>query len=486
MVLLLSTLAFVIFLDGVISPIADGVGYLLFLLAFPLALKMAHSQRYFLRGLFFLGGWLVAKIMLLDNSSMSDDSPLLIGEMLVVTLVATLAMVGINLFFIETWQFFSRLIRYIKREPGQAGRRAAWLAGAGFVIGLLVITGYSFSTLQQTLQRLQRLENALGGETVLNCSQEELVDRVSGSIVRVVAGVSEGSGIIAKADGLVLTNFHVIQFDPAPKIVLQDYSIIPAEILYANKDADLALLKIPKDDLPALSPKPRAVEQLQTLQPVYAIGFPGGTELPGGVTIQKGNFVSFRTLGGTKFIQTDISLNPGNSGGALTDACGNLIGVNTAGVAGLGLAISSDFVLDKWFEMISSEEPLKDVQKIEFKPEASPLEAVRAFYNYQKVRQLNKAYALLSDNFLQGGSLESWQQGYQPLLDTYLVKISDVPGKQNTVYIKLLTEELIGEQIVEKYFEGTWEVRQVDGHWLLWDPNMMEVTNPGWEWFGEE
>lgn len=298
-----------------------------------------------------------------------------------------------------------------------------------------------------------------------------------------VGGVGEGSGVIVKPNGTIATNHHVIQFEPSPKVVFPDYSFETAEILMADKNSDLAILKINKDSLPSISFDTSASDQLQPLQPLLAFGFPLGTMLPGQASIQQGRFVSFRNANGINYIQTDLSLNQGNSGGALTDTCGNLVGINTAGVAGLGMAVSASTALDTWFDLLNREDPLQDVTKLEFRPNDSPLETVRAFYNYQKARKLEEAYALLSDNFLKGATFENWKRGYQPLIDTQLMEIRNPDGASNTIFFKLVTKELIGEEIVAKYFDGIWEVREVDGSLKLWDPKIREVTNPSWDWF---
>jgi hypothetical protein len=134
--------------------------------------------------------------------------------------------------------------------------------------------------------------------------------------------------------------------------------------------------------------------------------------------------------------------------------------------------------------MATAEDPLADVQKIDFKPEESSLEAVRAFYNYLKARKLEKAFDLLSDNFKKGYDFDYWKQGYEPLLDTSVIKIEDDPEIENRVIIKLSTKDFVDEEIVYKYFEGYWDVKDVDGRWLLWDPEIKEV-DPDFLWFYE-
>lgn len=161
---------------------------------------------------------------------------------------------------------------------------------------------------------------------------------------------------------------------------------------------------------------------------------------------------------------------------------GEVVGVNTAGLGGMGVAISSDSIREKWREMCASEDPLKDVKKAVFQPNKNALEAVKAFYNYLKALKMKKAFELLSDNFVMGYSFEQWAYGYRPLLDTTIVLIKPDKEISNRINIKLSTKDLVDNEIVYKYFEGYWDVRQVGGKWLLWKPRIREVIDPDENW----
>jgi hypothetical protein len=166
----------------------------------------------------------------------------------------------------------------------------------------------------------------------------------------------------------------------------------------------------------------------------------------------------------------------------MINICGEVVGVNTAGVAGLGLAITSETIRQKWLDLAVSKDSLKDIKKIVFEPEKGPLEAVTAFYNYIKIRKMTEAFGLLSDNFKKGYGFDHWKKGYEPNLDTSVIKVEQDKEKENFVNVKLSTKDLIDEEIVTKFFEGFWEVRKIDGKWLLWDPEIKKVE-PDWTWF---
>jgi serine protease Do len=354
-----------------------------------------------------------------------------------------------------------------------------------FLVVLLLVLGLTtLADHTRTLeQRIAKIESVIG--EALTCNETEVVESVAKSIVRVVGGESEGSGVIIDSDGLIVTNFHVIQFEPAPKVVFSDYSFEQAEIVMASKEIDLAVLKIKPTKLMALKPDTIAASELQPLQQVLAFGFPWGTDIAGGVTIQRGGFVSLRNLEGVEMIHTDISLNPGNSGGALTDRCGRLIGINTAGVAGMGFAISAEQLNLTIATLATAEDPLKDVEKIEFKPFESPVESVKAFYNFQKVRQLEKAYKLLSPFEFNKVPFAEWEAGYANVIDVELVMVKADPDKDNRVQIKLVSKDLVGQEVIYKYFEGWWDTVLDTESYYLGKHQIIEIDPPGWSWWYE-
>ena len=133
----------------------------------------------------------------------------------------------------------------------------------------------------------------------------------------------------------------------------------------------------------------------------------------------------------------------------------------------------------------TADDSLKDIKKITFDDTESADFAVATFYNYLKVRKLEKAFDLLSDNFKEGHGFDYWKQGYESLLDTTVIKIEEDKDKKDRVKIKLSTKDMVDDEIVYKYFEGFWDVKNIDGKWRLWDPEIKEVENPDFLWFYE-
>lgn len=333
-------------------------------------------------------------------------------------------------------------------------------------------------------QRIERIENKLGGPERIACNERDAVERVRRSVVRIVGGVSEGSGFAIQEGGFILTNFHVVSSEPSPKIILPGNIFEIGEVVMADKDADLAVIRIKKDIPPVRFAR---LDRLSPAEDLLAIGFPLGGGLPGDSFVIRGAFSRYITdkENNIRYVMTDMTLISGISGGPMVNICGEVVGINTAGLflGGMGIAVSSDSIIEKYRRMSSSEEPLKDVKRIAFQPEKNALEAVRAFYNYLKARQLKKAFELLSDNFLAGLTFWEWTQGYRQMLDTTVRVIRPDREIANRIHIKLSSKDLVDDEIVYKYFEGYWDVRQVDGKWLLWQPRIREIQEPGRDWF---
>lgn len=348
----------------------------------------------------------------------------------------------------------------------------------------LVLLSLLIFLIYQNIQlnnRLVLVENKLGGKEMLACNEKDTINKVRLSVVRVVGGYAEGSGFAVKPN-VILTNFHVIEFEPSPKIILPNNTFATGHILMGDKVADLALIEV-RVNLPIVTFGDS--KKLYPADELLAIGFPFGGTLAGESTVNKGSLAGRRHYkeANIDYIQTDATLNPGVSGGPMVNICGEIEGINTAGTGGLGLAITSESIKQKWLDMAVSKDSLKDIKQIIFEPDKGPLETTTAFYNYIKVRKMREAFGLLSDNFKKGYNFSEWQQGYQPNLDTSVISIKKDDSDQNSIKIKLSTKDLIDNEIITKYFKGNWIVKQVDGKWLLWEAHIKEVQDPDYFWF---
>ena len=172
----------------------------------------------------------------------------------------------------------------------------------------------------------------------------DVVDRVGPAVVRVETPPDRekrqrggtGSGVVISPDGLVLTNSHVVQGASTVRLALADTRTVKARVLGDDPHTDLALLRI-IDDVSLPAARLGNSKGLRRGQLVVAIGNPLGFEstVTAGVVSALGR--SLRSSTGRLIddvIQTDAALNPGNSGGPLVSSRGEVIGINTAVIAG--------------------------------------------------------------------------------------------------------------------------------------------------------
>jgi len=168
---------------------------------------------------------------------------------------------------------------------------------------------------------------------------------------------SYGSGVIISRDGFVVTNYHVIHDARNVEVELGDQRSFSAHILASDPDSDIAVLKIDAAGLPAL-PWGNS-DKIQVGQQVFALGNPFNldTSVSKGIVSGVGRNLPDESGGGgdlrpqyEDYIQTDAAINVGNSGGALIDIHGRLIGINAAiasftqGSEGVGFSIPSNLV----------------------------------------------------------------------------------------------------------------------------------------------
>lgn len=159
-----------------------------------------------------------------------------------------------------------------------------------------------------------------------------------------------GSGFIIKPDGLILTNAHVVDGAAEVTVKLADRREFPAKVIGIDKLTDTAVLKIDAQGLPAVRIGDPAATRVGEW--VLAIGSPFGFENTVTAGIVSAKSRSLPDEGYVPFIQTDVAVNPGNSGGPLVNIKGEVIGINsqiysrTGGYQGLSFAIPIDVALN--------------------------------------------------------------------------------------------------------------------------------------------
>jgi serine protease Do len=263
-------------------------------------------------------------------------------------------------------------------------KQISLISSLAFCLGVLTAPSPSgaqsskSSTPVQT--KLQVLGNGLDSLHQVSASLEALSKRVSPSVVQIFStgyiadsdrehrstdqlsrGLTSGSGIILSSDGWVVTNAHVVQGGRRIRVQLNReaslsaplnrgsrHALFDAKLVVADRDADLALLKIDATDLPTLELSDSS--DLRQGQLVLAFGSPLGLDNSVSMGIVSSVARQPDPDSPTIYVQTDAAINPGNSGGPLVDTRGRVVGINTliltqsGGNEGIGLAIPSNVV----------------------------------------------------------------------------------------------------------------------------------------------
>ena len=233
------------------------------------------------------------------------------------------------------WPSLAGRIQYAKTRAELAAIRDA-AAGAE-----LRSVGKLFTTLARVIgpavvnvtskKRLQSLADEIGalrGETPTGITDE-----------------SVGSGVIVEADGVIITNYHVVAQSDEIDVLLSDGRRFQADLVGADAATDLAVLRIKAQNLPKA--EWANSDEVEVGEMAWAIGNPFGLDRT--ITYGIVSAVGRRGVVGNpfqEFLQTDASINPGNSGGPLVDVHGHVMGITTAiigkGFRGIGFAIPSN------------------------------------------------------------------------------------------------------------------------------------------------
>src|SRR5688572_4203211 len=276
-----------------------------------------------------------------------------------------------------------------------------------------------------TVQVVERAKDA-----VVNISTTKMVNRRAGpfgddpfwhqfggqDVIRVPAN-SLGSGFIVHPDGYVVTNNHVIDRARQITVELLDGRKLAADLISADAEADLAILKIKSDKpLPALELGDSS--DLMICEPVIAVGNPLGYSHTVSTGIVSALHRELKDPSGrmmlTDLIQTDAAINPGNSGGPLLNAYGQVIGINTAvrgDAQNIGFSIQINRLRDLIPSLLDPQQaakidlPVKFAERRKVTPPATVTSDVMSFsgekrlvvasINGTKPRNIVDAYAML-------------------------------------------------------------------------------------------
>jgi len=342
--------------------------------------------------------------------------------------------------------------------------------------------GISFYLLASLFVIVDYLSNEYGYIENFFCAYQAN-DNLKDSVVRIVGGYSEGSGFFI-SDDQVITNFHVIADEPSPKVIFPDGHFVTPVKITGDKDADLAVLYI-EEKHPEIVMNFMDGDKLFDLLenvPLISIGYPLGTGLTGEATVVKGRYLAIRQSKHypVSYLQTDISLVEGMSGGPLVTQCGDVAGINTMSLSGQSLFISA-FDVTQLLSNFTDQE----ITKIEVDPSASPEESVEAFYTYLKARKMQDGFNLLSEEYLTKTNYEEWTSRFTDILDVEVFLTEPYEDSKDTVFVKFSTKNWNDGEVDYHYYEGTWQTVEEDEVYKMLKSKIKEVENPGWDWFYE-
>ncbi len=169
-----------------------------------------------------------------------------------------------------------------------------------------------------------------------------------------------GSGVIVSTDGYILTNNHVVEKSARIQVELSDRRVLDATLIGADEPSDLAVIKVDATSLPVMAIGDSSAMRVGDL--VLAIGNPLGVgqTVTMGIVSAKGRATGFGDGSYEDFLQTDAAINQGNSGGALVNGAGELVGINSqilspsGGNIGIGFAVPSNMAKNVMDQLVSN------------------------------------------------------------------------------------------------------------------------------------
>ncbi len=371
---------------------------------------------------------------------------------------------------------FKILVKFVKQLPKFLYKI---FQNKKFTYSLIIflIFAYIFSV----EYRLYRLYSDTGGYSQFFCSENSTKNKTKNSVVRIVGALSEGTGFFVKPDE-VLTNNHVIEGETSPKVILPNGKFLIPKKIETYKDGDLAIITISESHPELVLNILDSDSNLVANETIIAVGFPLGTDIKGEATILQGTFQNFRDLKGNdlQYIQTNIPLVEGMSGGPAVDRCGNVVGVNTLAVSGTSFLIRMSQFGQAW-----SRFTLSDQTQVRLDPGKSPQEAVEAYYTFLKVRDMKSGFDLLSQEYLQKTDFSEWTSRFPDVIDVSIINAQMVENSKDTVFVKFVTSNWNNNDLVRHFYEGTWQTIFENGKYKMLKSKIIEVISPDDFWFYE-
>lgn len=248
-----------------------------------------------------------------------------------------------------------------KKKEARGLRNFAIIMSLAFVLSIAALVGVIFMG-----EYLPVGSGSVAGVNLDDLYESCYPSYTAISVVTETGGTSAGSGIIMTSDGFITTNYHVVEHAATITVILHDGEKVPAEYVDGDALNDIAVLKVAKRNLKAAtighSSQARVGEQVMAIGTPYSISY-RGTMTSGYISAVNRQYATKNDNGTVKkvitLLQTDTSVNPGNSGGPLFNMKGEVIGIVSMKIAGsqyegLGFAIPIDGVMDMINDIIKN------------------------------------------------------------------------------------------------------------------------------------
>ncbi|MBS1190911.1 MAG: serine proteinase protein [Rhodocyclaceae bacterium] len=186
-----------------------------------------------------------------------------------------------------------------------------------------------------TTPEILRLKGAKAGTDPL----AKNVTMLRAAVATVFGDTGSGTGFFVSGDGHLLTNYHVVGAARFVKVKLTTGRELVGEVVRSDRKQDVALVKTEPINLPPISLR---INEPNIGEDVFALGSPLGEKF--NTTLTKGILSGYRTVDDNRYLQSDVAILPGNSGGPLLDAKGSVVGITVAGLGSKGLAGMNFFI----------------------------------------------------------------------------------------------------------------------------------------------
>lgn len=245
------------------------------------------------------------------------------------------------------WEIMDRNLKRVIYEKTTTGAGAVRGINVAAIYGAFrdsirkLFADREFSSLLRMTREITPGKVATPSEPILiekisfpqNLKALDLIQKSIQAVVTIRTERGHGSGFIISENGYIITNYHPVLEKQHIEILLPNKIVLEGEVVRVNHDLDLALLKLKGTGFPAL-PLGNS-DSIQPGEEVFAIGTPLLVEL--GQSVSKGIISGIRKVEEKDYIQADVKVNPGNSGGPLMNSKGEVVGVITMKLVGEGI-----------------------------------------------------------------------------------------------------------------------------------------------------